>query len=388
MSKKVVFTLLDGIEEVALLLDELPELTYILKHAEPGNLCTVIEKNLPHIMKSEDNSFVIVLSRKHYYGEAKERSVAKLMTSSGIKAEPIFLVVDKNFTWKDIDHIIHHNNLFYVMPTNRRQLLTKKNINTFRGLIDKAILDFNLNSKLIDLISNEFMSFIEKEELKLSKEEIEQLNMELETKNRVDELTRLLNRKGIFEYFHMAKGRATRERWRLKAQNLNRDEIANFQVQPEGDIDEFFGHLSCMMIDIDNFKKVNDTFGHIVGDEVLRGIGSLFIAKGIFRQEDVCGRFGGEEFIVILPATNAEHAINPAEKLRKTIESKTFESAEGEPFTVTVSIGVAELEESEETIEDLINKADIALYEAKQTGKNRTVIYQPGRMSKEAVANR
>jgi diguanylate cyclase (GGDEF)-like protein len=295
-------------------------------------------------------------------------------------------VVSKRFSWKDIDYIIQHNHLFYTMPSSERQLLSERNVNLFRGFVDKALLDFSLNGKLIELISTEFLSFIEKEELKLSKEEVEQLNMELETRNRVDELTQLLNRKGIFEYFNMAKGRATRERWRLKAQSLQfASDSEDLHQEPEGDIEDFFGHLSCMMIDIDNFKKINDTYGHIVGDEVLRGIGVLFSEDGIFRKEDICGRFGGEEFIVILPATNAMHAMIPAEKLRKTIKKQTFQSTEGESFKVTVSIGIAELQESEEPIDELINKADIALYEAKQTGKDRTVIFEPGRMSAEPI---
>jgi diguanylate cyclase (GGDEF)-like protein len=386
MSKKVVITLLENIEELAPLLDKLPEVTYTLLHASSENLTSVIEKNLSLFQSSVDGSFVIVLSKKSYQKEGIQRSVAEVLTSSGVKAEPIFLVADKEFTWEEIDHIICHSHLFYTIPGNKRTLLSKKNVNCFRGFVDKAMLDYGLNKKLIELISVEFLSFIEKEELKMSKEEIEQLNMELETKNRIDELTQLLNRKGILEYFHMAKGRTTRERWRLKAQSLQeRTTEDDINGVPEGDIEDFFGHLSCMMIDIDNFKKINDTYGHIVGDDVLRGIGTLFSEEGIFRKEDVCGRFGGEEFVVILPATNAQNAVIPAEKLRKTIKCTEFASPEGETFSLTVSIGVAELEASEESIEELINKADIALYEAKQTGKDKTVVYEPGRMSTDVV---
>ena len=386
MSEKVVITLLKDIEEVAPLLDKLPEASYALLHANSRNLTSVLEKKLSSSHADGDGSIVIVLSKGNYEKKGLPQSVAEVLTRSGIKAEPIFLVVDREFSWEEIDQIIQHNHVFYVIPSSKRMLQSRSAADRFRGCVDKAMLDYGLNRKLIELISTEFLSFIEKEELKLSKEEMEQLNMELETKNRIDELTQLLNRKGIVEYFHMAKGRANRERWRLKAQNL-KDDITGGEIEAEseGDIVDFFGHLSCLMIDIDNFKTVNDTYGHIVGDEVLRGIGLLFTDEGIFRKEDVCGRFGGEEFVVILPATNAQHAMIPAEKLREAINAKKFKPQEGEPFVVTVSIGVAELEETEESIDELINKADIALYEAKQTGKNKTVVYRPDKITSEAV---
>jgi len=386
MSEKVVITLLKDIEEVAPLLDKLPEASYTLLHADSRNLTSVLEKKLSSSHADGDGSIVILLSKGIYKQKGLPHSVAEALTRSGIKAEPVFLVVDREFSWEEIDQIIQHNHLFYVIPSSRRKLQSKNAADNFRGCVDKAMLDYGLNRKLIEMISTEFLSFIEKEELKVSKEEVEQLNMELETKNRIDELTQLLNRKGIVEYFHMAKGRANRERWRLKAQNL-KDDITGGEIEAEseGDIVDFFGHLSCLMIDIDNFKTVNDTYGHIVGDEVLRGIGLLFTDEGIFRKEDVCGRFGGEEFVVILPATNARHAMIPAEKLREAISATKFKPQEGEPFVVTVSIGVAELEETEESIDELINKADMALYKAKQTGKNKTVVYGPDSMTSGAA---
>ncbi len=386
MSEKVVITLLKDIEELAPLLDKLPEVSYTLLHATARNLTSVLEKSLSSSHFDGEGSIVIVLSKGHYNKKGLSQSVAEVLTRSGVKADPVFLVADREFEWEEIDRIIQHNHLFYVLPSSKRKLRSRSEAECFRGCVDKAILDYGLNRRLIELISTEFLSFIEKEELKLSKEEVEQLNMELETKNRIDELTQLLNRKGILEYFHMAKGRANRERWRLKAQSL-RDEISGSEIEalPEGDLVDFFGHLSCLMIDIDNFKLVNDTYGHIVGDEVLRGIGALFSEEGIFRKEDVCGRFGGEEFVVILPATNAKNAMIPAEKLRQQIKETEFKSQDGDPFVVTVSIGVAELEETEESIDELINKADIALYKAKQTGKDKTVVYKHDSMSADAA---
>ncbi len=384
MSKRVVVTLLDGIEKLTPLLDQLPEVTYDLIPASQDNLSVVLEKNLPSVSSDPEASFVIVLSKESYAAEERDRRVAESLPAVGIKAEPVFLVAGRDFTWEEIDRIIQRNNLFFVIPPDE-ETSAGGHARIFRGFVDKALLDYSINKKLIDLISTEFKSFIEQEELRSSKEEVEQLNMELETQNKVDELTKLLNRKGILEYFQMAKGRATRERWRLKAQTLQvHDEAAEEHDEAAEDLEDYFGHLSCMMIDIDDFKSVNDTYGHLVGDTVLRGLGSLFNVEGIFRSEDMCGRFGGEEFIIILPATSAEHARIPAEKMRQAIKKKTFYSLDNEAFRITISIGLAELEESEETIDELINKADIALYEAKQTGKDKTVLYE-ARMSPEVL---
>jgi diguanylate cyclase (GGDEF)-like protein len=113
-----------------------------------------------------------------------------------------------------------------------------------------------------------------------------------------------------------------------------------------------------------------------VGDRVLRCLGELFQKDGIFRSEDVCGRYGGEEFFVILPATSAENAYVPAEKFRNELKRVTFSTESGEEFRATVSIGIAELSDSEETVEEIIGKADAALYRAKEDGRDRTIIWE------------
>ena len=373
MVKQIVVTHLDGIEEIAPLLDKLPVRPYTLHNATREDFAEVLESLFSHLGGGDDWSFVVVMSKKTFLREEREKTVGKLLTGAGIKAEPVFLVADHALLWSEINRILQCNHLFYVIP--KQALLSKKNINAFRGLIDKALLDYQKNRRLIELISNEFLSFIEKEQLKSSKEEIEQLNMELESKNRIDELTKLLNRRGIIEYFQVAKGRATRERWRIKIKVGQPGDPDIGEHIPAGDLEDYFGQLSCMMIDIDDFKVINDTYGHLAGDKVLQELGRLFNEQTIFRSEDVSGRYGGEEFIVILPATNAKNAMVPAEKLRKSIGRKKFDTGNGETFRVTISIGVAELEDSEESIDEIIQKADLALYRAKETGKNKTVSY-------------
>ena len=118
---------------------------------------------------------------------------------------------------------------------------------------------------------------------------------------------------------------------------------------------------SILFFDIDHFKQVNDTYGHEFGDYVLKEIGKIL--KDTFRKSDIVGRWGGEEFIVILPNTNYFDAIRVAEKLRKTIENHDFKGKK-----ITVSIGITEYEGD---LEENLKKADEALYEAKNSGRNQ-----------------
>lgn len=127
--------------------------------------------------------------------------------------------------------------------------------------------------------------------------------------------------------------------------------------------------LSLIMIDIDYFKNVNDTYGHYIGDLLLVELSRL-ISKNL-RISDIFGRYGGEEFLIICNKTTKENAFILAEKLRVLIENHQFEEV-GEK---TISIGISSLEENDNK-DSLFKKADIALYEAKNSGKNRTIIYE------------
>ncbi|MBW8184144.1 GGDEF domain-containing protein [Shewanella nanhaiensis] len=126
--------------------------------------------------------------------------------------------------------------------------------------------------------------------------------------------------------------------------------------------------LSCILLDIDLFKVVNDSYGHIVGDEVLVKVATLFINN--VREKDICARIGGEEFMILLPNTNLQQASDIAEDLRLKIESLRFVSLKGEPFTITSSFGVVEASK-EQSFSELSNAVDLLLYTAKQNGRNR-----------------
>ena len=130
--------------------------------------------------------------------------------------------------------------------------------------------------------------------------------------------------------------------------------------------------LALLMIDIDFFKKVNDTHGHGAGDEVLRGVAERI--KRNFREFDLPARIGGEEFVVVMPDSRLDVAVSVAERLRSKIAETPFVvSGEVETIAVTVSIGVALTKASGDSADDLMNRADEALYEAKGSGRDRVV---------------
>jgi diguanylate cyclase (GGDEF)-like protein len=125
--------------------------------------------------------------------------------------------------------------------------------------------------------------------------------------------------------------------------------------------------LSVVMIDIDSFKSVNDSYGHLCGDQFIRRIASLLTET--VRQTDKVGRYGGEEFCCVLPFTNAENARVLAERLREIVEQTELAFA-AHALRVTISLGVAELGEGCDTLETLIKAADDALYASKHNGRN------------------
>ena len=135
--------------------------------------------------------------------------------------------------------------------------------------------------------------------------------------------------------------------------------------------------LSMMMIDIDHFKAVNDRYGHQIGDRVLKSLCEVLIKKG--RITDVIARYGGEEIVILTIQTNISDTFNVAEKLRKTVETSIMvpvdKSEDREDIRITVSIGVAELDQQGFDSQAMIKKADMALYQAKSEGRNRVIAY-------------
>ena len=130
--------------------------------------------------------------------------------------------------------------------------------------------------------------------------------------------------------------------------------------------------LSLIVADLDNLKEINDTRGHPVGDEVLRKIGDIL--RETTRDSDILTRYGGDEFVIVLPQTNAQNAVNLAERMRLKIGSHSF-AVNGEPFHCTISLGVATApSERISTAQDLLETADHAMYDSKRAGRNQVSV--------------
>ncbi len=177
--------------------------------------------------------------------------------------------------------------------------------------------------------------------IKSLQDELKATNSVLEELSITDGLTKVYNRRYFMDLFNLEF---------LKAQRYK-------------------SKLSCIMLDIDHFKKVNDTYGHQQGDRVLEFVGKVL--KVQCRKFDVVARYGGEEFIIALPQTDPTGSKTVAEKIRKEIETHRFEDPRG-PKMITVSMGLSFYpREDIPNMEEMIKKADSALYKAKENGRNR-----------------
>jgi two-component system, cell cycle response regulator len=173
---------------------------------------------------------------------------------------------------------------------------------------------------------------------------LEHSNLIIKDLVRTDSLTKLANRRHMMEYL------------------IQQMKVASRHKSP----------LSIVIADIDNFKRINDNYGHLVGDKVICQLAALL--KKDCRTEDLPARFGGEEFCLILPYTDANKAFDCSERIRRNFYSEIFPSV-SQP--ISASFGIAEYK-GEDDCESLINKADLALYEVKRNGKNKSLIYQEG----------
>ena len=190
------------------------------------------------------------------------------------------------------------------------------------------------------------------EELRLRSEELHQRSEELRERNEEllqmaisDPLTKIYNRRFFFE---------------LAEKEFERSKRYNHQ-------------LSLILVDVDRFKKSNDTYGHLVGDEILKNLARFLVSN--VRGNDVVARYGGEEFVILMPEIDAKEAAMTAERLREEIAKNTM--VVGRFIQVTVSFGVAGWEEQENTdLESLLYRADQALYRSKGLGRNRVTIWK------------
>ena len=205
---------------------------------------------------------------------------------------------------------------------------------------EKPVLTGDSTISTISSLNNELTDLVR--ELNKKNKALEKANATIQKLMNTDPLTNLWNRRYFMNQLETAFS------------------FANRHLSP----------LSLVMADIDHFKTINDTFGHSVGDQVLIDVSNIFIKDS--RIEDIVARFGGEEFIFLLPQTHFLVAANLAERLRKMVEDYRFSQIE---FQITVSFGVTEKTQFD-TLESLLKNVDDALYQAKRKGRNQTFISQ------------
>lgn len=154
---------------------------------------------------------------------------------------------------------------------------------------------------------------------------------------------------------------------------FNRRELTSLAEQESQRSHRYGRPLSIMMLDLDHFKRLNDTYGHAAGDKALQKFTTL--CCNALRNIDIFGRWGGEEFVALLPETDAEGAAVIAERLRKTINDSVLTYNDNK-ITVTVSIGIAQYRADEIAIDAPLSRADTAVYDAKKAGRNQISIYR------------
>ncbi|MEE9321793.1 MAG: EAL domain-containing protein [Granulosicoccus sp.] len=183
-------------------------------------------------------------------------------------------------------------------------------------------------------------------ELRLTQDDINAKNRELEVLATRDPLTGLFNRRVLMENLEREFLKASRENTRL----------------------------SCIMVDIDHFKQVNDAYGHSVGDEVIQAVAGTL--NYVCREYDTVGRYGGEEFLMLMPGLSAVEALDVAERIRNAVmEIATLQNVR--VSELSASLGVADLSRHASSGPEMVDQADQALYAAKQSGRNRAVVYDP-----------
>ncbi|MBT3030282.1 MAG: sensor domain-containing diguanylate cyclase [Candidatus Thiodiazotropha sp. (ex Lucina pensylvanica)] len=165
----------------------------------------------------------------------------------------------------------------------------------------------------------------------------------------------------------------------------NRRELDKVALREFKRATRFTRHLSVLMLDLDHFKSINDTYGHNIGDSVLRHVADICV--GSIRGQDFMARYGGEEFTILLPETDIENGSKLAQRICDKIAAMPYQEGQ-QLISITVSVGASEIEDGDIDFNDLLNRADKALYEAKKRGRNQVVISTAGEfISRLAVVN-
>jgi len=228
-----------------------------------------------------------------------------------------------------------------VMDVSRQYGIEVKRLRSYTAILDAATAELTEINETYEQMNRELLQANRKAEALAKK--LKQANEQLERMASVDELTELYNRRFFDDFIKREFERCSR-----------------------------YGRpMSCILIDIDHFKQVNDNHGHLQGDSILREVGALLASST--RRSDVAVRYGGEEFVIVLPETSLYSARIAAEKLRRAVDQFEFTHERGKPMHITISLGIACFNggQTKESPEDLLARADAKLYESKAGGRNR-----------------
>jgi diguanylate cyclase len=273
------------------------------------------------------------------------------VSSITAKNKSLFSVFpDLNAEWlqKKLDNVVALRTPIFISWEQRPFLFSFKSYRPITGIAEKMFQNVTIRplSHVDGSIKYVCMVIYDVTDVATNKAALSAANRKLHVMSTSDALTGLKNRSSLDKALDMA--------------------FRSFRAFPTSE-------HSLVMIDIDFFKKVNDQYGHQTGDLVLKEVANTLTKSS--RKGDFVGRFGGEEFAILLPNCSEDNAFIYCEKLRKQIEALTISSPKGD-IKITMSLGVSQLSEDDSTIATWLSKADDALYQAKEKGRNQTLIFK------------
>jgi diguanylate cyclase (GGDEF)-like protein len=295
----------DNVTQASIMIDYLEDNGHEVIHVEDAtSVFSAVEKHSPDV----------ILLARHISGIDGIHICRSLKNNSETSGIPIIMLTNKSTTSDKVVGLRAGADDYIPEPCDEEEL--------------SAVINARLRTKT------------EWDDLKKTTRQLREMLTRVETLANVDPLTGLFNRRRFETVIDKEFKRAVRY-------NLP---------------------LSCMMLDIDHFKKVNDSFGHTVGDGVLRQ--TVNIIENNIRDVDTVARWGGEEFIIMSPNTSKNNALVVADRIRKSMAGQSFPNVAEKK--ITISIGIADIPDPDiNTKEQLINAADLALYDAKKSGRNR-----------------
>ena len=283
------------------------------------------------LMKDNNSDSIIMIDDEHKaIGIFTTKDFITLINKNSDLSKPI-----SNYMTKPVYTLNEHSTISeaidFIRDKHFKRIVVTNDLDEITGILTQK--------ELLRIIYNKWIDFIKEEGNRISKmnEELLTKANKLEEKASFDFLTKLYNRSKFNSFLDYEISKANR-----------------YKEQ----------YLSVLLVDIDYFKNVNDTYGHLVGDNILQEVSKILTICS--RDTDIVARWGGEEFILMLPQTNIEQAYLVAQKLRATVEKHKFDEVKH----ITCSIGVAQFHKNE-TKETLFKRVDDALYKAKKAGRNR-----------------